>query len=214
MISSLHLEGPALSWFKWMHSNGFIDSWKGFLKAINLRFGPSLYEDHISALSKLQQTTSIAIYQTQFEDFSTKAMALARIQEDKLNDEEQDGMMKNKMLHPLRRTEDFSDRGVSEPPNAEGTEDRTVVSPSSDPASFDPFSPAESPEKADLLSSASRLSLESSIALITEPEATSQSIGEGWNLMQPFPTLAEATKPPEVPCPFDPQSLDCSWRES
>ncbi|GFY90630.1 hypothetical protein Acr_07g0008270 [Actinidia rufa] len=108
----------------------------------------------------------------------------------------------------------FSDRGVSEPPNAEGTEDRTVVSPSSDPASFDPFSPAESPEKADLLSSASRLSLESSIALITEPEATSQSIGEGWNLMQPFPTLAEATKPPEVPCPFDPQSLDCSWRES
>ncbi|GFS31842.1 hypothetical protein Acr_00g0019490 [Actinidia rufa] len=91
MISSFHLEGPALSWFKWMHSNGFIDSWKGFLKAINLRFGPSLYEDHRSALSKLQQTTSIATYQTQFEDFSTKAMALARIQEDKLNDEKQDG---------------------------------------------------------------------------------------------------------------------------
>ncbi|GFS41442.1 actin-like ATPase superfamily protein [Actinidia rufa] len=91
MISSFHLEGPALSWFKWMHSNGVIDSWKGFLKAINLRFGPSLYEDHRSALSKLQQTTSIAIYQTQFEDFSTKAMALARIQEDRLNDEEQDG---------------------------------------------------------------------------------------------------------------------------
>ena len=25
LISSFHLEGPALRWFKWMHSNGFIE---------------------------------------------------------------------------------------------------------------------------------------------------------------------------------------------
>ncbi|GFS36789.1 hypothetical protein Acr_00g0048060 [Actinidia rufa] len=72
LISSFHLEGPALSWFKWMHSNGFIESWKGFLKAINLRFRPSLYEDNRGVLSKLQQTTTVANYQAQFEDLSTK----------------------------------------------------------------------------------------------------------------------------------------------
>ena len=62
MISSFHLEGPALSWFKWMHANGFIESWKGFLKAINLKFGPSMYEDARGSLSKLQQTTTVAVY--------------------------------------------------------------------------------------------------------------------------------------------------------
>ena len=81
-----------------------------------------MYEDHRGALSKLQQTTTAASYQTQFEELSTKvhglseqffflsffisglkpeikqevlvaqpqsllqAMALARLQEDKLNE--------------------------------------------------------------------------------------------------------------------------------
>ncbi|XP_057485835.1 fucosyltransferase 2-like [Actinidia eriantha] len=72
LISSFNLDGPALSWFKWMHSNGFIESWKGFLKALNHRFGPSMYEDYRGALSKLQQTSSVTDYQTKFEDLSTK----------------------------------------------------------------------------------------------------------------------------------------------
>ena len=59
-ISSFHLYGPALRWFKWMHSNGFIESWKGFLRALNLRFGPSMYEDHKGALPKLQLSTIVA----------------------------------------------------------------------------------------------------------------------------------------------------------
>ena len=33
-ISSFHLEGPTLSWFKWMHSSGFIESWKWFLRPL------------------------------------------------------------------------------------------------------------------------------------------------------------------------------------
>ena len=53
-----------------MHANGFIESWKGFLKSINLRFGPSMYEDARGALSKLQQTSTVAIYQAQFEESS------------------------------------------------------------------------------------------------------------------------------------------------
>ena len=66
LISYFYLEGLALGQFKWMHSNGFIESWKGFLKTINLGFGPSLHEDHRGALCKLQQTTTVANYQAQF----------------------------------------------------------------------------------------------------------------------------------------------------
>ena len=76
MISSFHLEGSTLSQCKWMHANGFIESWRGVLKAINLIFGPSMYEDSRGALSKLQQTTTIAVYQAQFEDLSTKVNGL------------------------------------------------------------------------------------------------------------------------------------------
>ncbi|XP_077242603.1 uncharacterized protein LOC143883132 [Tasmannia lanceolata] len=55
IISSFHLDGLALSWFQWAKSNNLINSWKGFLEAIRLRFGPSLYEDHKGALAKLHQ---------------------------------------------------------------------------------------------------------------------------------------------------------------
>ena len=81
LIFSFHLEGPALSWFKWMHSNGFIESWEEFVKAINLRFGPSLYEDYKGALSKLQQTTTVASYQDQIEDLSTKVQDTTILEE-------------------------------------------------------------------------------------------------------------------------------------
>ncbi|XP_077236970.1 uncharacterized protein LOC143878581 isoform X1 [Tasmannia lanceolata] len=45
LISSFHLEGPALSWYQWAKSNNLINSWKGFLDAIQPRFGRSLYSD-------------------------------------------------------------------------------------------------------------------------------------------------------------------------
>ena len=47
------------------------------MKAINLRFGPSMYEDARGALSKLQQTITVAIYQAQFEELSTKVNGLS-----------------------------------------------------------------------------------------------------------------------------------------
>ena len=49
-----------------MHSNGYIESWKGFFRALNVRLGLSMYEDHIGALSKLQQSTIVANYRIQF----------------------------------------------------------------------------------------------------------------------------------------------------
>ncbi|XP_077225227.1 uncharacterized protein LOC143858459 [Tasmannia lanceolata] len=75
-IASFHLESPALSWFQWAKANSMLNSWKGFLESIQLRFGPSLYEDHKGALSKLHQTSSVADYQTRFEDLSNKVSGL------------------------------------------------------------------------------------------------------------------------------------------
>ncbi|XP_077228305.1 uncharacterized protein LOC143861246 [Tasmannia lanceolata] len=77
MISSFHLEGPALSWFQWAKSNNLMHSWKGFLDAIQLRFGPSLYEDHKGELAKLQQTSSVEDYQSRFEELSNKGSGLS-----------------------------------------------------------------------------------------------------------------------------------------
>ena len=70
-------EGPALSWFQWMHANGFIESWKVFLKVLNLRFGPSMYENYRTAFSKVEQHSSMTEYQTQFEDLSIKVHGLS-----------------------------------------------------------------------------------------------------------------------------------------
>ncbi|MCI19041.1 retrovirus-related pol polyprotein from transposon opus, partial [Trifolium medium] len=44
-IASFYMEGEALSWYQWMHSNGSLHSWQAFLHALEMRFAPSQYED-------------------------------------------------------------------------------------------------------------------------------------------------------------------------
>lgn len=39
-----YFRGEALSWFKLMHRNNQLRSWTEFTRAVELRFGPSLYE--------------------------------------------------------------------------------------------------------------------------------------------------------------------------
>lgn len=40
-ITSLYMEGEALTWFQWMDSNGLLHSWQAFLRALEIRFAPS-----------------------------------------------------------------------------------------------------------------------------------------------------------------------------
>ncbi|XP_042483731.1 uncharacterized protein LOC122064089 isoform X3 [Macadamia integrifolia] len=77
LISSFHMEGPALSWFQWMHSN-LIVSLPQFLQALKLRYGPSIYEDPKGKLAKLRQVTTVATYQAQFEEISTQIHGLSK----------------------------------------------------------------------------------------------------------------------------------------
>ncbi|MCI42167.1 retrotransposon-derived protein PEG10-like, partial [Trifolium medium] len=66
-IASFYMDGEALPWFQWMHSNGQILTWPSFLHALETRFAPSQYEDPKGALFKLTQTGSVKDYQGQFE---------------------------------------------------------------------------------------------------------------------------------------------------
>jgi hypothetical protein len=75
-IASFYMEGEALTWFQWMHSNGLLHSWTAFLHALEMRFAPSQYEDSKGELFKLCQTTTVKDYQTSFESLANRITGL------------------------------------------------------------------------------------------------------------------------------------------
>ncbi|KAH9778847.1 hypothetical protein KPL71_007489 [Citrus sinensis] len=76
-IVSFHLEGRASAWYQWMKANDLLTSWKDFLQNLKFRFGASLYEDHQGNLSKLTQKSSVAEFQTEFEDLMNKVTGIS-----------------------------------------------------------------------------------------------------------------------------------------
>nr|KYP37503.1 Retrotransposon-derived protein PEG10 [Cajanus cajan] len=73
---AFYMTGDALSWYKWLHQNNQLYDWDSFTRALELRFGPSTYENHMAALFKLNQTGSLADYQLNFERLSNKVFGL------------------------------------------------------------------------------------------------------------------------------------------
>ncbi|MCH96843.1 hypothetical protein A2U01_0017833, partial [Trifolium medium] len=71
------LQGPALSWFKWLHSNHLLTTWEEFLHALEVRFGPSSFTNHEATLYKLHQTSTVIDYQQQFETLSNRVVGLS-----------------------------------------------------------------------------------------------------------------------------------------
>ncbi|WVZ05235.1 hypothetical protein V8G54_018581 [Vigna mungo] len=71
-IASFYLEGPALAWYQWMHNNSLLTSWEAFLRALELHFAPSKFEDPIVALCKLSQTQSLQEYISEFESLANR----------------------------------------------------------------------------------------------------------------------------------------------
>lgn len=71
-IVSFHMDGPAAAWFQWMKTNHLLSTWPVFLHSMRHRFGGSLYEDSQGELSKLTQTSSVAEFQTTFENLMNK----------------------------------------------------------------------------------------------------------------------------------------------
>ncbi|XP_077217843.1 uncharacterized protein LOC143852342 [Tasmannia lanceolata] len=76
MISSFHMDGKALQWFQWMHRNDQFTNWPVFTKALEIRFGPSEFEDHQGTLAKLLQKYSVFDYQSDFEALANRTTNL------------------------------------------------------------------------------------------------------------------------------------------
>ncbi|KAI4318180.1 hypothetical protein L6164_025983 [Bauhinia variegata] len=75
-LASFAMEGDALAWYQWMFSNGQLLSWEIFLRALELRFAPSDFEDPIGTLFKLTQTSTVMNYQSQFESLANRITGL------------------------------------------------------------------------------------------------------------------------------------------
>lgn len=76
-IASFYLEGAALSWYQWMYRNGQIHSWMQFLQSLELRFAPTVYDDPKGKLFKLQQTSSVSSYLSDFEALANRIVGLS-----------------------------------------------------------------------------------------------------------------------------------------
>ncbi|GJY32576.1 transposon ty3-G gag-pol polyprotein [Tanacetum coccineum] len=73
---AFHLTGDALSWYKYLFNNRLLTTWEAFTRALETRFGPSTYDNHQAALFKLQQTSTVTAYQTEFERLSNCVVGL------------------------------------------------------------------------------------------------------------------------------------------
>ncbi|KAL4580492.1 hypothetical protein LXL04_016687 [Taraxacum kok-saghyz] len=69
-LAVFYFTGEALSWYKHLSNNNLLTTWADFSRALELRFGPSSYENHQANLFKLQQTSTVAAYQADFEKLS------------------------------------------------------------------------------------------------------------------------------------------------
>jgi hypothetical protein len=76
-IASFYLDGPALAWYQWMYRNGQIVFWHQFLQALELRFAPTAYDDPRGRLFKLHQTSTVAVYLSEFEALTNHIVGLS-----------------------------------------------------------------------------------------------------------------------------------------
>lgn len=75
-LVSFSLSGDALSWFQYLTNNNLLTTWVEFTRLLQLRFGPSSYDNHMAALFKLRQTTTVIAYVTEFERLSNCIVGL------------------------------------------------------------------------------------------------------------------------------------------
>ncbi|XP_058757342.1 uncharacterized protein LOC131630580 [Vicia villosa] len=75
-MAAFYMKGDALGWYKWMFQSNELTTWEAFSKALELRFGPSTYENHQAQLFKLRQHGSVTEYQASFEKLGNRVVGL------------------------------------------------------------------------------------------------------------------------------------------
>lgn len=66
------MQDDALQWYRWFEKAQPNVTWEEFTQALCVYFGPTNYADFDEALAKLQQTSTVGEYQTQFERLATQ----------------------------------------------------------------------------------------------------------------------------------------------
>jgi hypothetical protein len=69
-LASFHLEGETLIWFQDAEGSAQVNTWDSFCKSSMTRFGPTAYDDPMEAMTRLRQTSTVAVYKAQFEELS------------------------------------------------------------------------------------------------------------------------------------------------
>ncbi|KAL0297748.1 UNVERIFIED_CONTAM: hypothetical protein Sradi_6826900 [Sesamum radiatum] len=75
-LISFYMQGDALSWFKWMFTNRHLSSWDAFIRSLELRFGPSSFDNHEAMLFKLRQHGFVTDFQAEFERLCNRVVGL------------------------------------------------------------------------------------------------------------------------------------------
>jgi hypothetical protein len=73
---AFYMKREALGWYKWMYQNHQLLDWLSFSRELELRFGPSTFENHQAQLFKLRQTGTISEYQASFEKLANQITGL------------------------------------------------------------------------------------------------------------------------------------------
>jgi len=71
-----YMTGDALGWFQWMFQNNLLSNYDSFTSALEVRFGPSAFENHQQALFKLKQIGTVVEYQKDFERLCNRVHGL------------------------------------------------------------------------------------------------------------------------------------------
>jgi hypothetical protein len=77
-LSSFHMDGRALIWFRELRSSHPVLSSDAFVRALQIRFGRGSYDDPMEALSKLKQEDSLEDYKNQFDTLVLKVQHLPK----------------------------------------------------------------------------------------------------------------------------------------
>ena len=71
------MELEALIWFQEAEEAGVITNWDSLVQALHVRFGSTAYDDLMKVLTRLRQTSTVAMYKAEFEAMSNRIKGLS-----------------------------------------------------------------------------------------------------------------------------------------
>ena len=71
------MELEALIWFQEAEEAGVFTDWDSLVKALHMRFGSTAYDDPMEVLTRMRQSSTVALYKAEFEAVSNRIKGLS-----------------------------------------------------------------------------------------------------------------------------------------